>query len=141
MGSSASLDRSPKSNWVQETGELPAYVREIARSVEKTGKSLEQSIAIAISRIKVWASGGGGVSAKTKAKAAAALAQWTALKAKNKARKGSKAALTNWSDLQREADMVVLSAIDDAALRLSLEQGPDHGLVALSRVLDRSSQL
>lgn len=142
MGSSASLDRSPKSNWVEETGQLPAYIREIARSVEKTGKSLEQSIAIAVSRIKVWAAGGGNVSAKTQAKAAKALAQWESLKAKNKARvKGkSKAALTNWSELQVAADRVALSALEDRALMLSVEAGyEDAGAVALSRVLDAAS--
>lgn len=110
-------------------GELPAYVREIARSIEKTGKSLSQSIAIAISRIKVWAAGGGNVSAKTSAKAAKALAEWEALKSKAK---GKKAAL---SALQREADLVSLSALEDRALVLAVEAGhSDAGAVALSRV-------
>lgn len=140
MGSSASLDRSPKSNWVQETGELPAYVREIARSIEKTGKTLEQSIAIAISRIKVWAAGGGNVSAKTQAKAARALAEWEQLKSKNKARVKGKTALTNWSELQVAADQVALSALEDRALQLSVEAGyEDVGAVALSRVLEAAA--
>lgn len=139
MGSSASLERKPggPDNWIEGVqGELPPYVREIARSVEKTGKTLSQAIAIAISRIKVWAAGGDGVSAKTQAKAAKALAAWEALKAKAKGKKASKAALTHWDDLQRAADVVSLSAVEDRALRLSVEAGfEDVGMVALSRIL------
>lgn len=91
LSSSASLDRSPKKNWVENSGQLPAYVRKIARGVEKSGKSLSQSIAIAIGQIKRWAAGGGDVNADTRAKAAKALAQWEALKAKNKAKQLVKA--------------------------------------------------
>ena len=88
LGNSSSLERTPgKNNWIEKAdGELPPYVREIARSIEKSGKTLSQAIAIAISRIKVWAAGGGNVDADTKAKAGKALAQWNALKAKNKAK-------------------------------------------------------
>jgi len=90
--SSASLDRSPKKNWVENTGSgLPPYVRKIARGVEKSGRPLSQAIAIAIGRIKKWAAGGDGVDADTQAKAAKALAQWNALKAKNKSKKVVKA--------------------------------------------------
>jgi hypothetical protein len=82
-GSSASLDRSPKQNWIEAVGgELPPYVREVARSIEKTGKSLSAAIRIAIGRIKTWAHGGGNVKPDTIAKAQAAVAQWEALKAK-----------------------------------------------------------
>lgn len=88
--SSASLDRSPKKNWVENSGELPAYIRKLARAIEKSGKSLSSAIAIAISRVKKWAAGGDDVDADTRAKAAKALAEWEALKAKNKARKGGK---------------------------------------------------
>ncbi len=83
--SSASLDRSPKKNWVENAGQLPPYVRKLARAIEKNGHSLSSAIAIAISRIKTWAAGGGDVDADTKAKAVKALAQWEALKAKNAA--------------------------------------------------------
>jgi hypothetical protein len=85
--SSASLDESPKENWVERGGGLPPYVRKLARAIMKTGKSKSQAIAIAISRIKKWAAGGDGVDADTKAKAAAALAKWEKLKAGNKAGK------------------------------------------------------
>lgn len=89
--SSASLDESPNKNWVENSGNLPPYVRKLARGIMKSGKSKSQAIAIAISRIKVWAGGGGDVDADTRAKAAKALAQWEALKAKNKAKRVVKA--------------------------------------------------
>lgn len=99
--SSASLADSPgdKDNWIERAGpggrggELPRYVRKIARAIMKTGKSKSQAIAIAISRIKRWAAGGDGVNADTVAKAAKALAEWESLKAKNSAKKVVK--LTN----------------------------------------------
>jgi hypothetical protein len=84
--SSASLDESPKKNWVENSGGLPPYVRKLARGIMKTGKSKSQAIAIAISRIKKWAAGGDDVNADTKAKAAKALAQWEKLKGKNAAK-------------------------------------------------------
>lgn len=93
--SSASLDASPKVNWVERGGGLPPYVRKLARAIMKTGKSKSQAIAIAISRIKKWAAGGDDVNADTRAKAAAALAKWEKLKAKNKA---GKVALTAYPD-------------------------------------------
>jgi hypothetical protein len=79
--SSASLDKSPKHNWVEDAGGLPPYVRKLARGIMKSGHSLSSAISIAISRIKVWAGGGGDVSADTRAKAAKALAQWEKAKA------------------------------------------------------------
>jgi hypothetical protein len=82
LTSSASLDASPKKNWVENGGGLPPYVRKLARGIMKSGKSKSSAIAIAISRIKKWAAGGGDVDADTKAKAAKALAQWEKLKAK-----------------------------------------------------------
>jgi len=81
--SSASLDRSPKKNWVENRGGLPPYIRKIARAIhQKRGIPLDRAIPIAIGKIKDWARGGDDVTAKTRAKAAAALAKWTALKAK-----------------------------------------------------------
>lgn len=91
--SSASLAEVPgKNNWIEKAdGDLPPYVRKLARGIMKSGKSKSQAIAIAISRIKVWAAGGDDVDADTRAKAAKAVAQWEALKAKNKAKKLVKA--------------------------------------------------
>ncbi len=89
--SSASLDASPKKNWVENAGGLPPYVRKLARGIMKSGKSKEQAIAIAISRVKKWAAGGDDVDADTRAKSAKAAAQWEATKAKNKGKKVIKA--------------------------------------------------
>lgn len=71
-------------NWLEEkaVGGLPEYICRIARAIHRgdAAKSISQVIAIAVSRVKVWASGGGGVTAKTRAKAAKALAQWESKK-------------------------------------------------------------
>jgi len=87
------LERAPgrKDNWVERAGSLPAYVEKIANSLHtKRGMTISRAIATAISRIKVWALGGDGVDPDTVAKAQKALAQWTALKAKNKAKQAVK---------------------------------------------------
>lgn len=84
-----SLDESPGSNWVQEAGGLPTYICEIARAIKKTGKSTSEAIAIAVSRVKVWASGK-GVDKDTQAKAAKALAEWESKRAKNKSKTAAK---------------------------------------------------
>jgi hypothetical protein len=82
--SSASLDASPKHNWVEDAGGLPPYVRKLARGIMKSGgHDLSSAIAIAISRVKAWAAGGGDVNADTRAKAVKALAQWEKAKAKS----------------------------------------------------------
>lgn len=86
-----SLDRSPKKNWVENSGQLPAYIQHIAKDLhEERGMPLSRAIATAISRVKVWAAGGDHVKPDTQAKAVKALAEWEALKAKNKARQAAK---------------------------------------------------
>jgi hypothetical protein len=86
-----SLDRSPKKNWVENSGQLPAYIEHIAKDLhEERGMPLSRAIATAISRVKVWAAGGDHVKPDTQAKAAQAVAEWEALKAKNKARQAAK---------------------------------------------------
>lgn len=94
-----SLATSPggSDNWIEKTGsggrggKLPNYICRIARAIMRSGKSRSTAISIAISRTKAWAAGRGDVDADTRAKAAAAVAQWEALKAKNKAKKTVKA--------------------------------------------------
>lgn len=81
-----SLDSSPKKNWVERSGGLPNYICRIARAIMRSGKTKSQAIAIAVSRVKKWAAGVGDVDADTRAKAAKAVAEWTALKAKNKSK-------------------------------------------------------
>jgi hypothetical protein len=86
--SSASLDVSPRKNWVEKRGGLPPYVRKIARALmRKKGYSKQRAIAVAINAMKRWSSSGsvttrghGQVSAKTRAKAGAAAARWAAMK-------------------------------------------------------------
>ncbi len=75
-----SLDESPGKNWVEKQGGLPEYICQVARAIKRSGKSTSQAIAIAVSRIKKWASGV-GVDADTQAKAAKALAEWEKKKA------------------------------------------------------------
>lgn len=114
-----SLDSSPGKNWVEKSGGLPNYICHIAKGVMKSGKSKGQAIAIAVSRVKAWAAGGstnsrGGpeVTAATRAKAAKAVAQWTALKAKNAARKVVKASRVDGSQY------LVLSETDSYSMEM-----------------------
>ena len=113
--SSASLDRSPKKNWVENSGGLPPYIRKIARAIhQKRGIPLSRAIPMAIGKIKDWAGGGDDVTAKTRAKAAAALAKWTALKAKAGAKR---VALTD--------DTLVFSSVHPAK-EILLERAYDY---------------
>lgn len=118
-GSSASLNVSPRKNWVENSGDLPRYIREVARSIhQKRGIPLDRAIPIAIGTIKRWARGGGDVNADTRAKAAAAVAAWEALKAKNAARMGKK------SDLPVETKSIAELAAEIEARRALF--GPDE---------------
>jgi peptidoglycan hydrolase-like protein with peptidoglycan-binding domain len=82
------LSRSKTSNWVARAGGLPAYIQHIARDLmEKRGKSESQAVQMAIGIVRNWAAGKGNVDANTRAAAAKAVAQWEALKARNKAAK------------------------------------------------------
>lgn len=76
------LNEKPGKNWVESEGGLPAYICEIARAIKRSGKTTQQAIAIAVSRVKRWAAGDDNVDADTRAKAAKAVAQWEKLKAK-----------------------------------------------------------
>lgn len=125
MGSRASLDRSPKKNWVEKAGQLPGYIREIARSIEKTGKTLAQAIAIAISRCKVWATGK-GVNKDTQAKAAAAIAEWEKLKAKNAAKNSVSA--TVFLEMEAAADLVELTPMEDLLIQLAVRNDREQSV-------------
>lgn len=81
------LNWSPRKNWVDRVGGLPRYIEDIAIAlIRERGMPRDRAIAVAISRCKLWAKGGGGVNADTRAKAAKAVAEWTAKKARNKAK-------------------------------------------------------
>jgi len=103
-----SLDESPGKNWVEGVGGLPEYICQIARAVKRTGKTTSQAVAIAVSRVKKWATGV-GVDKKTQAKATKALAQWEAKKAANKTKTAAKEA----------AGRVGMSNLDTAVLNLA----------------------
>lgn len=94
-----SLERAPgkKDNWVESAGKLPSYIERIAKHLHyEQGFTIGHSIASAVNTIKRWCSGGSvsktkgpsksNVKPATKAKACKALAEWEALKAKNKAK-------------------------------------------------------
>lgn len=101
-----SLDEKPGSNWVQDAGGLPEYICQIARAIKKTGKSTSQAIAIAVSRVKKWATGA-GVDKDTQAKAAKAVAEWEKKRAKAKG-DNKKVAASN-----TDRDVVLLAASTD----------------------------
>jgi hypothetical protein len=128
-----SLESKPgdDDNWIERAGgSLPNYICNVAKGIMKSGKSKSASIAIAISRIKKWAAGGDNVNADTRAKAATALAQWTALKAKSKAKKVIKATAPSGEEF------VILSAVDS----FSLDQVRDawnHKMNAARRAIRR----
>lgn len=93
LAKKGTLDWSPKENWVDKSGGLPRYIERIALAlIRERGMSRERAIATAINRVKKWAAGGGDVNADTRAKAVKALAEWEALKARNKARMAAKKA-------------------------------------------------
>lgn len=74
-----------KTNWVENAGGLPSYIKRIAKHLQANGHSTGSAIATAVNTVRRWAAGGtvtahGGpkVSAKTQALAAAAYAEWKA---------------------------------------------------------------
>lgn len=88
LSETSTLDRSSKSNWVEAAGGLPHYIEEIAKDLHDKGHPISRAIAIAVSRVKVWA-----VTSKNpdvKAKASAAVAEWEKLKAKSHAKGAAK---------------------------------------------------
>jgi hypothetical protein len=81
------LDRSPKKNWVENVGGLPAFIVKIAKDLhEERGMTISRAIATAISMCKKWAAGGKNVKPATRAKAAAAIAKWESMKARSKSK-------------------------------------------------------
>jgi len=101
------LDRSPKKNWVEKSGGLPDYIERVAKHIHyEGGKDISRAIAMAISQVRKWAAQG-------KAEAAKAIAQWEALKAKNKARTAVKL-----SAARIRGDVVELSIVEDKTGRV-----------------------
>lgn len=74
------LERAPgkNDNWVESGGGLPDFIERVAKHIHyEGGKTISQAISMAISQCRTWA-------AKGNAKAIKAIAQWEALKGKNK---------------------------------------------------------
>lgn len=96
VGDDAKLgSRANGTNWVErsapgDTGSLPAYIRIVRNALIKHGKDESTATAIAVATVKKWATGGGNVSAKVHAAAAKAVAQWEAMKVKNKVKEVAK---------------------------------------------------
>jgi hypothetical protein len=95
--SSASLDRSPRSNWVEKSGGLPPGIRKVARKLKHLHPewSLSRCIATAQSMSEKWA-------ARGSAKGARNVAGMARLRARNKARQVSAATPADsarWLDL------------------------------------------
>lgn len=75
-----------RQNWLDKTGGLPKYIREVAHALIRRGHTPSSAIAIAVQQMKRWASGGGNVSPKVRAAAAKALAEWEAKRGAARAR-------------------------------------------------------
>lgn len=87
------LDRSPKKNWVENTGGLPNYIERIAKRLHnEKGMPVGRAIATAVNAVKKMCAGGDlnfpgaqNVNAKSRAQACKAVAEWEAKKAKARA--------------------------------------------------------
>lgn len=76
------LNKPGKTNWVEQRGGLPDFIKRVAKHVQAdSGFSESRAIATAVSQCKKWAAGLGDVKPETRAKAAAAIARWEAMKA------------------------------------------------------------
>jgi uncharacterized protein YqfA (UPF0365 family) len=115
-----SLDEKPGSNWVENAGGLPEFICEIARAIKRTGKTTSEAIAIAVSRVKVWATGK-GVDKGTQAKAAKAVAQWDAKRTKSKAKTKAKETVKATFDLS-DADLLTIVASVPKCYTSALDQ-------------------
>lgn len=117
-----SLDESPGSNWVQGVGGLPTYICEIARAVKKTGKTTSEAISIAVSRVKVWATGK-GVDKDTQAKSAKAVAEWESKRAKSKSKTAAKDTVKASVDSNiSDADLLRIVAFTPKCYMSALDQ-------------------
>lgn len=87
------LDRSPRSNWVEEAGGLPDYIDRIANHLHNKGMPISQAIATGINAAKKMCSTGDlnwpglqNVNPGSRAQACAAVAKWESMKAAARAK-------------------------------------------------------
>lgn len=95
FNSRAPLDRSPKKNWVENSGGLPMYIRRIANHIHAKGMSIGHAIAVAVNAVKKMCASGDvnfpgrqSVNAGSRAEACAAVASWERKKAGARVSKG-----------------------------------------------------
>jgi hypothetical protein len=112
---------------------LPDYICRIARAIKKSGKTTSEAISIAVSRVKVWASGT-GVDKDTQAKAAAALAEWEKLRAKSHAKTAAK-------DAGKDVKASVVFAVSDPDLLRAVAFTPKCEMSAVDRILNEPVRL
>lgn len=80
------LNRSPRSNWVEKRGGLPAYINSVATALERQGMTRQHAIQVAINTVKkacatgLWGGQKRKISPAIQAAACKAAAQWEALK-------------------------------------------------------------
>lgn len=104
INSRASLDRSPKKNWVENAGGLPMYIRRIANHLhQEKGMTIGHAIAVAVNAVRRMCGTGDlnfkgkqNVNAASRAEACAAVASWERKKASARVSKGVLG--RKWSD-------------------------------------------
>lgn len=87
------LDRSPRKNWVEKAGGLPAEIEDLAKHLHyQKGMPIGRAIATAVNVFKRMCASGDTnwpgiqhVAPKSQAHACATIAEWEAKKAKSKA--------------------------------------------------------
>jgi hypothetical protein len=89
------LDRSPRSNWIEEQGGLPGWIERCAVHLHNKGMPISQAIATSVNAAKKLCSSGDlnwpGVQHAnfgSRAEACAAVAKWNAMRAAARAKKG-----------------------------------------------------
>lgn len=96
INSRASLDRSPKKNWVERAGGLPMYIRRIANHLhQEKGMMIGHAISVAVNAVKKMCATGDlnwhgvqHVNPKSHAEACGAVADWERKKAQARVSKG-----------------------------------------------------
>jgi len=89
------LDRSPKKNWVEKAGGLPAEIEDLAKHLHyQKGMDISRAIATAVNVFKRMCATGDTnwpgiqhVKPQSRAKACQAVAEWEAKKASTKVKK------------------------------------------------------
>lgn len=121
------LDRSPKHNWVEDSGGLPQYIERIAQHLHAKGMEIGYAIATAVNVVKKACATGDlnypGVqheNAGSQAEACAAVADWERKKAQARVSKGIRG--RKISDEDYISDLVERSAVAKAVVPVLRKQ-------------------